>query len=61
MVALAFLIKEAGEERGSPRKRREGTKPKRTDSHNCLLEPGRCGWGQGEARETWPSLEKHSG
>lgn len=36
MVALAFLIKEAGEKRGSSRKLKEGRKPKSTDSQNAL-------------------------
>lgn len=49
MVALAFLIKEAGGERGSSRKLKEGTEPRSTDSQNGLLEPGCSGWGQGEA------------
>jgi hypothetical protein len=49
MVALAFLIKEAGEKGGSSRKLKEGRKPKFTDSHNSLLEPegsqdGGRGW-----------------
>lgn len=51
MVALAFLIKEAGEKRGSWRQLKEGRKPTSTDSQNSLLESERA-QGGGRGRRT---------
>lgn len=51
MVALAFLIKEAGEKGGSSRKPKEGREPESTDSPNSPVEPERAQDG-GRGRQT---------